>query len=226
MDIFQITIEVLILLLGLHLVFFKSYFGEKGKNIATKEDIEDITKLVENVKNRIHYTTQSKLSFQIEERNALINFYEKYYYWLNYMLEITFLGVNKEDIVYLSKIENTIYEANFEFIMSEGRKNLFVINNDLDESIKELKKKTMELQKIVLLYIVKFESWINNVNLMLLTTSFELQNDEYDNHLKLKLDIMQNFYNEREEKLKEITLINRKFSTLCSTHLQNILKDE
>ena len=30
--------------------FFPSYFSEKGKNTATKEDIEEITKKVENVK--------------------------------------------------------------------------------------------------------------------------------------------------------------------------------
>ena len=45
----QTILEVLILLLLLYLAFFKSYFQEKGKNLATKEDTEEITSLVESV---------------------------------------------------------------------------------------------------------------------------------------------------------------------------------
>jgi len=46
----NIVLDILILISGLYLIFFKSYFKEKGKNLATFEDIEVITKKVENVK--------------------------------------------------------------------------------------------------------------------------------------------------------------------------------
>ena len=36
----------------------KSYQSEKGKNLATKEDIEDITAKIENVKNEISFEKQ------------------------------------------------------------------------------------------------------------------------------------------------------------------------
>jgi flagellar basal body-associated protein FliL len=49
-----IILDILIILIGLYLAFFKSYFKsyieEKGKNLATKQDIRNITKEVETIK--------------------------------------------------------------------------------------------------------------------------------------------------------------------------------
>lgn len=44
------------------MIFFKSYFKEKGKNLATLEDIEEITEKVESVKSIIQ---KQNISFQI-----------------------------------------------------------------------------------------------------------------------------------------------------------------
>jgi hypothetical protein len=76
MEIINIILQVALLLLGLYLAFWKSYFTEKGKNLATKEDVGDITNKVERIKNefeiiRVEYQIQySKLhgrrSFIIE----------------------------------------------------------------------------------------------------------------------------------------------------------------
>ena len=38
-ELIQLVLEALILLLLLYLAFLKSYFQEKGRNIATKEDV-------------------------------------------------------------------------------------------------------------------------------------------------------------------------------------------
>ncbi|MEM0544145.1 hypothetical protein WFZ85_16285 [Flavobacterium sp. j3] len=49
----QIVLEIIIIGLGLYLAFIKSYREEKGKNLATKEDISAITKQIEGVKSEI-----------------------------------------------------------------------------------------------------------------------------------------------------------------------------
>ena len=46
----EIIFDIILVLIGLYLALFKSYFQEKGKNIATSEDIEDLTLKVESVK--------------------------------------------------------------------------------------------------------------------------------------------------------------------------------
>jgi len=63
----QLIIEILLFLIGLYLAFFKSYFGEKGKNLATKEDISEITEKIENIKNSYaHSLEKAKSELQIK----------------------------------------------------------------------------------------------------------------------------------------------------------------
>lgn len=45
----------------------QSYFNEKGKNLATKEDIEEITEKVETVKNQLS-ASYKKTSYYIEQQ--------------------------------------------------------------------------------------------------------------------------------------------------------------
>lgn len=70
-DIIQITLELIIVVFVGYLTFFKiylkSYANEKGKNLATYEDIERLTHKVEGVKNQ--YTAiaeQLRLSNQLQ----------------------------------------------------------------------------------------------------------------------------------------------------------------
>src|SRR5580704_10390582 len=71
-----------------------SYFSEKGKNLATKEDVSDITQLVEAVKHSFtKETEQLKANLQLltnvqagiasEERTSIIEYNEKYFWWVN-----------------------------------------------------------------------------------------------------------------------------------------------
>ncbi len=50
-----------------------AYEAEKGKNYATKEDIEGITKQIETVKNEISFTTQRKKDYIVERKRHLFN---------------------------------------------------------------------------------------------------------------------------------------------------------
>jgi len=66
--------------------FFPSYFSEKGKNLATKEDISQITNSIENVKSI--YNNEDKV---LEKRRQI---YEKIAYSLT--IFISGHGVTKE----------------------------------------------------------------------------------------------------------------------------------
>ena len=51
----------------------KEYEAEKGRNIATKEDIEEITKQIETVKNEISFVSQRKKDYIVERKRHLLN---------------------------------------------------------------------------------------------------------------------------------------------------------
>ncbi len=59
----------IILLIGALIGFLSAYFSEKGKNIATKEDIENITTKIEGIKSQFAYnqmieTEKRKLKYE------------------------------------------------------------------------------------------------------------------------------------------------------------------
>ncbi|MBD5771860.1 hypothetical protein [Marinomonas colpomeniae] len=98
MDIVIVILEILILLaLGCLVLFRKalfSYASEKGKNLATKEDISEITKKIENV--RFDYAGQlerSKTHFNAQLKNHGFR-YEKEFEILQ---ELTALLVETRD---------------------------------------------------------------------------------------------------------------------------------
>ena len=51
----------------------KAYQSEKGKNLATKEDIEEITKKVEEVKTEVSLAQQQKYNLLIEQKQLLVD---------------------------------------------------------------------------------------------------------------------------------------------------------
>lgn len=68
---------VINVILVIYFLFFKSYLSQKGKNLATKQDIAEIRQITQRIDSEFNVYTQSKVSMVAEERNALIDWYEK-----------------------------------------------------------------------------------------------------------------------------------------------------
>lgn len=130
MDIIQFVVNIIALLLFLFIYLFRSYSSEKGKNLATKEDIEEITHKIESVKSELQFQTQNKLTTKNAERDALINLYEKYYL---YLVSITDTQFPLDSTP--SKLNQTIYkldELETGFLIAKARTELFIINDELE----------------------------------------------------------------------------------------------
>lgn len=72
----QFFIQLAILFVGCYIAFWKSYFTEKGKNLATVQDISQITELVESVKAEFAKETESlksKLQLHLNVQGNLIS---------------------------------------------------------------------------------------------------------------------------------------------------------
>lgn len=89
--------DLILIGLLLYLSLFKSYFTEKGKNIATSEDIEDLTHKVENVKQqfieknanlkaKLDLLTNLKFSHRNDERLSLIEFHKIFKKWYLFLI--------------------------------------------------------------------------------------------------------------------------------------------
>jgi hypothetical protein len=81
LNIIRLIVEVVLLVIGIMIVFGKSYISEKAKNLATKEDIAEITGKVEAVKAELQYGAKVKQSVYEESKTAVILAYEALSVW-------------------------------------------------------------------------------------------------------------------------------------------------
>ena len=142
----QLVLEALILLLLLYLAFLKSYFQEKGKNVATKEDVEEITSLVEAVKSQLQFSLQAKLSLRAEEHQALVDYFSKYSVWLSAITNFSSVGINKDNTSRLAEIRSHLDILHQDFDLAAGKMELFVENEDIQSQHGALVIETLKFQ--------------------------------------------------------------------------------
>lgn len=190
-DILRLIIEIIILFIGFYLAFLKSYFTEKGKQLALKEDIEEITEKVEaikadfqrendEIKANIHHILTLQESHRNEERNVTLDFYRKYNDWLYSLLEINFGKFNRGNIPELIDTQTEIAKHYKTTNVAQSLVRLLV----KDENIVSLSEKlTHEL--------LCFKNWID-IRLLKLQQNLESQNSLNDRFLKLVADFDKN----------------------------------
>ncbi len=132
------------------------YFEEKGKNIATKEDIGEITKIVESIKGELSkelenhkavlsLKNQNRFSLQSAQREALIDYNKKV---AAYMYAVLHVGMWKFTTENYHEIDNEIkdsYERKYQAELSEAHLKLFAEDVGLSETINLLSKEISKL---------------------------------------------------------------------------------
>lgn len=151
-----LTVLVLLILYFTVKNLLPSYFNEKGKNLATKEDISNLTELVEKVKYTFTKETEhlkSNLQFLkgihgsliSEERNAVIDFNEKYFAWLNSLMDTGFSGIDQYDNSEIERFRQNLAQQYNLFLNSHSRFDLFIENGELVASSHAVKIETLKL---------------------------------------------------------------------------------
>ena len=84
--IIKIILDSIIIIIGLYFIFWKSYIAEKGKNLATKKDIEEITNKIETVKNEVSFRSQRKHEYINDRKKSAIDFLNSISVWLDFTL--------------------------------------------------------------------------------------------------------------------------------------------
>lgn len=133
--ILRLVFDFCYILIAFGLIYWKSYTSEKGKNLATKNDIGDITKEIEQVKNELSFKNQNKRDWFLESKKNLLDFYDAYFVWVDDSLKIAdiLISHNDNEAIIRKAIENVkdchrvvhkylwripIYESDKDFINS------------------------------------------------------------------------------------------------------------
>ena len=138
---------IIILVIGYFLIknLIPSYFSEKGKNLATKEDIEEITKKVKTVESQMNILTGNVLEYSTLKRQYVIDYFASYNNW-----ERTITGVNLDYSSNCKEINRTsierIYDAKHSYNLKEGEIELFIDDKEFYELRAELTIMTLKYQ--------------------------------------------------------------------------------
>lgn len=154
---FSFWLLILIQVVGFILVciklYAKSYSAEKGKNLATKEDIGEITQIVEGVKTSlaieieklksdISYKNEHLIHLRATERAAIINYYKAT--WA-LVLNLGRVDLLKEEIDYfdpdtdsISELELRRYASDAELILNKTKEDIINLKYAKDIAESEL----------------------------------------------------------------------------------------
>jgi len=168
MDILQIFTNIILILIGLYLVFGKSYFSEKGKNLATKEDIGFITKEIETVKNEIGYSIQIKNEFLKERKEVALSFNDNASFFIDYsskVIDILANNYNNREII-LKQIEDIRLQG-AKVISSFLKIFIYFDDNALRKVAENYYNSTVKIQQLAISVLFQLEQLAQKESILL-----------------------------------------------------------
>lgn len=234
MQILEISIQILLLILSFYLVFFKSYVNEKGKNLATQEDIGDITQIVEQIrsdlandteklKSELSLFNQNKFSIKAAERDALFELSKTYSAWLYFLMNFSFQGYDDNNFGELDNVALQYDSLRYTFALAQSQLKLFMHDSDLLNLIKDLTITTINLESSVVKHIRNYKHQYIRYNIF--KDSQENNVLELQKKLHEDLDkITAEFHKERIEHFAKAHIEEVKLSRLIK-HRINAIKD-
>jgi hypothetical protein len=216
----KLVLEALILLLLLYMAFLKSYFQEKGKNVATKEDVEEITSLVEAVKSQLQFSLQAKLSLRAEEHQALVDYFSKYSAWLSAITNCSTAGITKDNTSRLADIRSQLDMLHQDFELAAGKMDLFVENEDIQSQHFPLVIETLKFQAHAQQVTFEIERIHLEAKQMQLKTPPNEQVGRYTELLEKEKELHKKFTEEKLEAYKALLPVVEKQRRTISKHIR------
>ena len=160
MEILNLVLNIVIIAFSVYLVFFKSYLSEKGKNAATKEDIGNITKEIETVKNEVKYFNQIKFEISREKKEAALDYYNQASFFIDYTTKIVDVLMNNQtDLKLISKqIEDIRFQMSKLFGSFLKLMIYFDKNSEFIKSGSNYYDSANRIQQISNLYLIQLEN--------------------------------------------------------------------
>jgi hypothetical protein len=167
MDTALLIIQIFILIAIIVAYFFiknllPSYFSEKGKNIATKEDIEEITEKVKTVESSINILTGNIVDYNDLKRKQILEYFAAYNNWQKTISNTNiYYSLNAKEINGLNL--KRIFEAKHLYNLKEGEIELFIREDEFYKARTELTIETLKFQKLFEVLAMEIEH-INDIN--------------------------------------------------------------
>jgi len=109
--------------------YLPSYARKKGENLATKEDIEEITRKIESVKVAISFEKEREKQFLDTKQQLLMNFYDEITAFYYELLAVNFGDFPGDEGKSLFEYQNAFYKSVAEIMKAYQRLVIFLPPN-------------------------------------------------------------------------------------------------
>jgi uncharacterized membrane protein YgaE (UPF0421/DUF939 family) len=182
-----------------YIAFFKSYINEKGKNYATKEDVEEITKKIETVKNEVSFSNSQKSEWLDKNKVTLLNYFDSYVHWTEHgMKNISFIIKNslgsekvRQLIDELFTIKTKSDKTYWQLCLFEYKDKEFTAN------IRGIHLEAIDIHNVIFDFLIEMEQYAISFELAL---KHDFGIDERERNEKT--EIIEKFIKERNQKEK------------------------
>lgn len=129
MDTFQIISAAsmaILVAINLYLLYVKGYLSKKGENLATKEDIQQITKLQGEVLNDLEKLKHNRISFDEKKREVIMNLFSS----ISILVDVIYFSqmqiTGKNFLEENERNNRQLHSSYYSFISSKSKVDLFV----------------------------------------------------------------------------------------------------
>lgn len=225
-------LNIITLFAVIYIAFIKSYFSEKGKNVATKEDIGDITREVEDAKqifnksleqfkNDLNLSTQVRFTIKSAEIEALLNLYEKYFIWYNSLQTYSVPSLKEP---FNNNTLQIIDKSYLDFLIAESKAELFIKEFESFQIKHELKSATLDLNKLISPFHIQTEWYNFRYTQLDDIKSFDERMSKFEQLKKEYWEIHQKFYEDKLNCCKPINELSITFRMKLLEELKKLVE--
>ncbi|HFK5554664.1 TPA: hypothetical protein ACGZ9Q_002731 [Elizabethkingia anophelis] len=213
MEILGIILEIALLVGGVYLFFtvknlLPSYFSEKGKNMATKEDIEIITEKIKTVESNINVLTGNIVDYNSIKRKIILDYFAAYNNW-HRTISNADLDYSESCAEINKKRYEEILQVKHLYNLKEGEIELFLKENEFYEIRLPLTIQTLKYQQL-------YEATASEL--------IYIRQSNQENKLEKISEKMSNFRAEILKMEKEIQKLRKPLIILLEKYLSDMMK--
>lgn len=228
MESISIIINILLSVILICSIFFRSFLQEKGKNLATKEDIGKITEEIEKVKNEFSLKSQKETDFFFEKKKSLLEFYDSYFIWVDSEMRIADIIIchNNNSEMLRQTIQN-LKKAHINVLKFYSR--LIIYDFVFAKKLTSIYSTTIDNHNLVIRFLItledisiQYKNLKSNIDLTTDEKDFPKIKESYDKLVEERNKCFEDFH-EGTEKLKKKLEENK--LQLKKIYMEKIYKD-
>jgi septal ring factor EnvC (AmiA/AmiB activator) len=229
---FWLTVLIFALVTGLvQCIVF--YFKEKGKNLATKEDIGDITKEIKSIETAFINETEklksglsilANVQTDIEsiKRNAIIDFNKTVFTFMHSIIIEKISNITNEKALdeYVQRLNNLSEQSFADQILLD----LFIEDNSLRKEANEVLINVLEMNNIRqndILELKKLNDEVNEISQKDIDTT--TKRNMLSKMTEIRKKHLEKMYDKQMEKYSNIKEQNWAFQDICRTYIYKLL---